>query len=82
MYPQQAPAYPTYLPAAPAGAYYAPPAHAYPHPQMHVNPMPPVQQPTQSAAQAAMMASIKVCISHASTPSTQCRRFVDNITTI
>ncbi len=61
MYPQQAPAYPTYPPAAAAAPYYAAPAY---QPQMHVNPMPPVQQPNQSAAQAAMMASIKVRSSH------------------
>ncbi|KAA6420962.1 hypothetical protein WJX79_005041 [Trebouxia sp. C0005] len=56
MYPQQAAVYPTYPPAAAAAPYYAAPAY---QPQMHVNPMPPVQQPNQSAAQAAMMASIK-----------------------
>lgn len=61
MYPQQAPpAYPTYPPAAPSATYYAAPA--YPQPQMHMNPMPAVQQPTNNAAQAAMMAAIKVWI--------------------
>lgn len=57
MYPHTAPAYPAYPPAAPAPSYYVAPAHAYAQPQMHE---PPAQAP-QSAAQAAMMAAIKVC---------------------
>ena len=56
MYAQTAAAYPAYPQAAPAQSYYTAPAHAYPQPQMHE---PPIQQP-QSAAQAAMMAAIKV----------------------
>ena len=63
MYPQQAPpVYPTYAPAAPSTTYYAPPVQAYPQPQMHMNSMATVQQPIQNAAQAAMMAAIKVRI--------------------
>ena len=56
MYAQTAAAYPAYPQAAPAQSYYTAPAHAYPQSQMHE---PPIQQP-QSAAQAAMMAAIKV----------------------